>query len=145
MIFVFKPFLSPLEYPQSCRVTLKPSANTATFLYMSYPSGICSLSDIFRSASWWLLRSLKGNQPSPLSPLSPCADIAVLARFIVCSQRARAVVLFMSWRKSRRGSCTVALPAALLSASYRPLQTVPVRAPTGVEWGYTGGAEIPLI
>ena len=37
------------------------------------------------------------------------------------------------------------LTSALLSASYRPLQTVPVRAPTGVGWGYTGGAEIPLI
>ena len=44
------------------------------------------------------------------------------------------------------GADAVALPAlALLSASYRPLQTVPVRGPTGVEWGYTGGAEIPLI
>ena len=39
----------------------------------------------------------------------------------------------------------MALPAALLSASYRPLQTVPVRAPLGVEWYILGGGDTPYI
>ena len=50
-----------------------------------------------------------------------------------------------SWSLWAEGSWTVALPAALLPASYRPLQTVPVRAPLGVEWYILGGGDTPYI
>ena len=71
-----------------------------------------------------------------------CADTCPL--YCVQSESQSSCALY-ELEEVEAGLMHSGLTSALLSASYRPLQTVPVRAPTGVGWGYTGGAEIPLI